>query len=88
MNNIIRIAIVGVLCTMAPAVLAGPPAKSNASYYPPAVACSSSKGCTRNVSKQLTRAALYGTDVPKCHPATSGEARWGKAQPACSVATM
>jgi len=85
MKVIIRTAILGVLCTLAPTALAGPPAR-NSAYYPPAVACT--KGCTTNVSKQLSRAKLYGTDVPKCHPATSGTVRWGKAQATCAPATF
>jgi len=85
MKAIIRIAVIGLLCTVTPTVLAGPPAR-NSAYYPSAVACT--KGCTTNVSRQLTRAKLYGTDVPKCHPETSGMVRWGKSQPTCAPATL
>jgi len=85
MKVIIRTAVIGLLCTATPTALAGPPARG-AAYYPSAAACT--KGCTTDVSKQLTRAKLYGTEVPKCHPETSGAVRWGKAQPTCAPATF
>jgi hypothetical protein len=85
MKAIIRIAVIGLLCTVTPAALAGPPAR-NAARYPSAVACT--KGCTTDVTNQLTRAKVYGTEVPKCHPETSGAVRWGKSQPTCAPSTF
>jgi len=85
MKNLIGLSVFGVLIVATTTAFAGPPARGVAESMEGA-RCP--LACVTNVAPQLTRAALFGTVVPRCYKETSAPVRWGKAPEGCRQNTQ
>jgi hypothetical protein len=85
MKNLIGLSVFGTLLVVTATALAGPPARGVAESMEGA-RCP--LACVTNVAPHLTRAALFGTVVPRCYKETSTAVRWGKAPTGCPQNTQ
>jgi len=85
MKKFISSSVFGVICIATTMAFAGPPARGTSET---AEGAQCPRACYANVAPHLTRAALYGTVVPRCHQKSSTAVRWGNPPADCQQNTQ